>query len=107
MNYVVWDLETDSADTNWLQILEVGCIFLDKNFEGLNVITFLEDISFVSKVFGFLPILDFFCLTSKEPNRDIFTLLPSSKFLTTFSKMESTNLIHSFLDIPSSLCVKS
>ena len=35
MNYVVWDLETDSADTNWLQILEVGCIFLDKNFKEI------------------------------------------------------------------------
>ena len=41
MNYVVWDLETDSADTNWLQILEVGCIFLDKNFNNLVAVTML------------------------------------------------------------------
>ena len=65
--------------------------------------TFLEDISFFSKVLGLRPILDFFCLTSKDPNKDILTLLPFSKFLTKVSKIESTNLIHSFLDIPSSL----
>ena len=35
MNYVVWDLETDSADTNWLTILEIGAILLDANFKEI------------------------------------------------------------------------
>ena len=35
MNYVVWDLETDSADTNWLTILEIGAILLDENFKEI------------------------------------------------------------------------
>jgi len=40
------------------------------SFEGLNKTTSLLEIIFVSLVFGFLPILDFFCLTEKVPNFD-------------------------------------
>ena len=31
MNYVVWDCETDSAQTDWATMLEVGAILLDSN----------------------------------------------------------------------------
>ena len=30
MNYVIWDVETDSADTNYATIIEIGAILLDK-----------------------------------------------------------------------------
>lgn len=33
MNYIVYDLETDSAETNWCTILEFGAILLDENFK--------------------------------------------------------------------------
>ena len=33
MNYIIYDLETDSAETNWCTILEFGAILLDKNFK--------------------------------------------------------------------------
>ena len=33
MNYVVWDCETDSAQTDWATMLEVGAILLDNNFK--------------------------------------------------------------------------
>ena len=32
MNFIIWDLETDSADTNYATIIEVGAILLDENF---------------------------------------------------------------------------
>ena len=33
MNYVVWDIETDSAQLDWATIIEVGAILLDENFK--------------------------------------------------------------------------
>ena len=33
MNYVVWDIETDSAQTDWATIIEIGAILLDENFK--------------------------------------------------------------------------
>ena len=33
MNFVVYDIETDSAQTNWATILECGAIWLDENFK--------------------------------------------------------------------------
>ena len=35
MNYVVYDLETDSAQLDWATIIEVGAILLDENFREL------------------------------------------------------------------------
>ena len=35
MNYVVWDCETDSAQTDWATMLEVGAILLDNNFKEI------------------------------------------------------------------------
>ena len=35
MNYVVWDIETDSAQTDWATMLEVGAILLDNNFKEI------------------------------------------------------------------------
>ena len=35
MNYVVWDIETDSAQTDWATIIEIGGILLDENFKEL------------------------------------------------------------------------
>jgi exodeoxyribonuclease-1 len=32
LNYVVWDIETDSAQTDWATIIEIGGILLDENF---------------------------------------------------------------------------
>ena len=32
MNYVIWDVETDSADTNYATIIEIGALLLDENF---------------------------------------------------------------------------
>ena len=32
MNYVIWDVETDSADTNYANIIEIGALLLDENF---------------------------------------------------------------------------
>ena len=31
--YVVWDIETDQADTSYCTILELAAIWLDKNFK--------------------------------------------------------------------------
>ena len=36
MNYVVWDCETDSAQTDWATMLEVGAILLDSNFKEID-----------------------------------------------------------------------
>ena len=33
MNYVIWDVETDSADTNYATIIEIGAILLDKDLK--------------------------------------------------------------------------
>ena len=33
MNYVVWDIETDQAETNWATIIELAAIWLDENFK--------------------------------------------------------------------------
>ena len=33
MNYVIWDIETDSAQLDWATMIEVGAIFLDENFK--------------------------------------------------------------------------
>ena len=33
MSYVVWDIETDSAQTDWATIIELGAILLDDNFK--------------------------------------------------------------------------
>jgi exodeoxyribonuclease-1 len=33
LNYVVWDIETDSAQTDWATIIEIGGILLDENFK--------------------------------------------------------------------------
>ena len=35
MNYVVWDIETDSAQTDWATIIEIGGILLDENFKEI------------------------------------------------------------------------
>jgi len=35
LNYVVWDIETDSAQTDWATIIEIGGILLDENFKEL------------------------------------------------------------------------
>ena len=35
MKYVVWDIETDSAQTDWATIIEIGGILLDENFKEL------------------------------------------------------------------------
>jgi len=32
LNYIVWDIETDSAKTDWATIIEIGAILLDQNF---------------------------------------------------------------------------
>ena len=32
LNYVVWDIETDSAQLDWATMIEVGAILLDENF---------------------------------------------------------------------------
>ena len=36
MNYVIWDCETDSAQTDWATMLEVGAILLDSNFKEID-----------------------------------------------------------------------
>ncbi len=33
MNYVVWDIETDSAQLDWATMIEIGAILLDENFK--------------------------------------------------------------------------
>jgi len=33
LNYVIWDIETDSAQLDWATMIEVGAIFLDENFK--------------------------------------------------------------------------
>ena len=33
MNYVIWDIETDSAQLDWATIIEIGAILLDQNFK--------------------------------------------------------------------------
>jgi exodeoxyribonuclease-1 len=33
LSYVVWDIETDSAQTDWATIIELGAILLDDNFK--------------------------------------------------------------------------
>ena len=33
MNYVIWDIETDSAQLDWATMIEVGAILLDENFQ--------------------------------------------------------------------------
>ncbi len=33
MNYVIWDVETDSADTNYATIIEIGAILFDKDLK--------------------------------------------------------------------------
>ena len=30
MNYVVWDIETDSAQLDWATMIEIGAILLDE-----------------------------------------------------------------------------
>ena len=37
MNYVVWDIETDQAETNWATIIELAAIWLDENFKGKEI----------------------------------------------------------------------
>ena len=32
MNYVVWDIETDSAQLDWATMIEIGAILLDEKF---------------------------------------------------------------------------
>jgi len=32
LNYVIWDIETDSAQLDWATMIEVGAILLDENF---------------------------------------------------------------------------
>tara|TARA_A100001388_G_scaffold276605_1_gene264786 strand:- start:211 stop:1656 length:1446 start_codon:yes stop_codon:yes gene_type:complete len=32
LNYVVWDIETDSAQLDWATMIEIGAILLDENF---------------------------------------------------------------------------
>jgi len=32
LNYVIWDIETDSAQVDWATIIEIGAILLDENF---------------------------------------------------------------------------
>ena len=34
MNYVVWDIETDSAQLDWATMIEIGAILLDENFNA-------------------------------------------------------------------------
>ena len=33
MNYVIWDIETDSAQLDWATMIEIGAILLDENFK--------------------------------------------------------------------------
>ncbi len=33
MNFVIWDIETDSAQLDWATMIEVGAILLDENFK--------------------------------------------------------------------------
>tara|TARA_B100000035_G_scaffold256314_1_gene226160 strand:- start:831 stop:2279 length:1449 start_codon:yes stop_codon:yes gene_type:complete len=33
LNYVVWDIETDSAQLDWATMIEIGAILLDENFK--------------------------------------------------------------------------
>jgi exodeoxyribonuclease-1 len=33
LNYVIWDIETDSAQLDWATMIEVGAILLDENFK--------------------------------------------------------------------------
>ena len=33
MNYVIWDIETDSAQLDWATMIEVGAILLDENLK--------------------------------------------------------------------------
>ena len=35
MNYVVWDIETDSAQLDWATMIEIGAILLDENFNNI------------------------------------------------------------------------
>ena len=35
MNYVVWDIETDSAQLDWATMIEIGAILLDENFKEM------------------------------------------------------------------------
>ena len=44
MNYVVWDIETDSAQTDWATIIEIGGILLDENFKEKSV--FQQDVGY-------------------------------------------------------------
>jgi hypothetical protein len=37
LNYVVWDIETDSAQTDWATIIEIGGILLDENLRKKSV----------------------------------------------------------------------
>ena len=32
MNYVVWDIETDSAQLDWATMIEIGALLLDEHF---------------------------------------------------------------------------
>ncbi len=36
MNICIWDIETDSSQTNFLNILEIGAILLNDNFQELD-----------------------------------------------------------------------
>jgi len=33
LNYVIWDIETDSAQLDWATMIEIGAILLDENFK--------------------------------------------------------------------------
>ena len=39
MNYVVWDIETDSAQLDWATMIEIGAILLDEKFNEVERFT--------------------------------------------------------------------
>ena len=46
MNYVIWDIETDSAQLDWATMIEVGAILLDENFKVFSELSVLRIIIF-------------------------------------------------------------
>ena len=49
MNYVVWDCETDSAQTDWATMLEVGAILLDNNFKEIERFVRMMNVQYEAK----------------------------------------------------------
>ena len=73
------------------------------SFEGLNKTTFLADIIFSSFVFGFLPILNFFCLIENVPKLEIFTFFSFLRFDTIIEKNSSIRFSEMLFENP--ICI--